>query len=114
MSFDIIALPGSRTFNSIGNGLYSNASVAFGAPLDLLKITGGRKRGTNTYASITRHKEKDVTVSGVTTRYRVSASTQLIVPSAFTTAEIITSFIADPTSFLSDSALLTRLLLGES
>lgn len=113
MAFQIVTI-GVNVFNSVGNGLYQLSSVLFGAPGNMVKITGGKKssKTSPTSASISRHLEKDFTVNGVLQRRKCSVVLQLSVPEGFTTEEV-DGLVSDLSTF-ADPTTLTRILMGES
>lgn len=123
MAFSSIVI-GANTFNSIGRGEYSLSGLSFDAPKDLVKITPGRATkvstmtatgavlGSKTDGSVSRHKEKDITVGSFVARRKASVVLNFSVPEGFTAAEIDT-LVADISTFL-DTTTLTRILLGES
>lgn len=113
MAFNTVSISG-RVFNSIGNGIYQISTVGFGQAANLLKITGGKKANKEapTTCSVSRHLEKDIIASGVSTRRKASVVLQISAPEGFTTAEI-DELIADISTF-ADPTTLTRILMGES
>lgn len=117
MAFGTVTI-GSNVFNSIGAGVYSLSTVQFGSPGNIVKVSGGKvSKPSNagystTYAGVTRRLEKDVTVGDTITRRACAVSLNLTVPEGFTAAEVDT-LVADLSTWL-DSAIITRLLLGES
>lgn len=110
MSFGSISI-GANVYNSISKGLYNKSTVAFGQPLDLIKLSPGRVSNGKTSASVSRHLEKDVTEGGIVYRRKLSVIDQMIVPVGFTTTEVDT-LVSDIATLVTVD-FLSRLLLGE-
>lgn len=112
MSFHPITI-GPNTFNSTGPGKYTNSTVVFGGPLDELKISPGSitKSGVIN-ASVSRHRQKDIVVNGVTTRKRASVIVQIQADSGFT-AEEIDWLLSDLAEFAT-VPVLDRIMLGDA
>lgn len=113
MAFGTIST-NSKTFNSIGAGVYQLSTVLFGGPVNLFKVTGGKRTNAKapTSASVSRHLEKDITIGDKIERRKASVVLQITVPAGFTPAEVA-ELNADMVGWMTD-AILTRLLMGES
>lgn len=113
MSFGTLTV-GALTYNSVGNGEYMLSTIPFGGPVDMIKLSAGKKANTKapTSASVTRVIEKDIVENGITTRRRMTVTAQINVPLGFTTTDVDSAFtnISD----LVTPSFATRLLLGES
>lgn len=82
-------LSGSRTYNQTGAGLYTLATVTFGGPSDWFKIAPGRQtKGGLVNMSITRGREKDITIGGLSQRSRLLLIKQFQVEQGWTSAEM--------------------------
>lgn len=113
MAFNSITT-NSKTFTSIGPGLYQKSDVPFGAPNSTLKLSPGKvsQKDGPIGASVTRSHEKDVLVGGFNVRKKVSLSLQLQTTTDFTVADIV-ELLVDINGFASDPENLRRLLMGE-
>lgn len=113
MAFGTLTI-GALTYNSIGPGEYMLSTVAFGGPVDMIKISPGKKANSKapTSASITHVVEKDFTVGAEVIRRRRSVTVQHNVAEGFLTSEVDASMLL--LSDLTTPAFVTRLLLGES
>jgi hypothetical protein len=113
MAFGSIVI-GSSTFNSVGNGEYSLSTLAFSDPANRVKITPAKTAGKlgPVQVVIMRKREKDSTVDGVTKRISANVSTQISVPSGFTTTEI-DDLVSEISTWLTTD-VINRLLMGES
>nr|WEU70968.1 MAG: hypothetical protein 2 [Hangzhou steitz-like virus 7] len=105
---------GSKTYNSIGTGLYLLSTKQFGQPVDTIKLVPGRKDSRQTtQCGIVSTEEMDLTgTDGVVRRERCTVSVNFSIPNGFTIA-IPDSRLAD-ISTLADAAFLTRLSFGDS
>lgn len=88
MSFGTITI-GTKSFNNVGAGIYSRSTLAYGDPSDMIKISpGSRSKSGVTSATVSRHIEKDVTVSGVVSRRKMSVIVQIVAPGGFSSTEV--------------------------
>lgn len=113
MPFHPITLD-TRTFNQAGVGLYSNSTVNFSSPIDLIKINGGKRNGTTraVTATIQRVLEKDVTEGTDVFRRKATVTIQFSVPAGFTSTEV-RAMLGDGYTFASVSNL-DRVFMGDS
>lgn len=104
----------SKTFNQAGDGRYMLSGIAFGDPVDYFKISPGSRNAKTglTSAAITRIKEKDVVVNGVTTRRSAQVSLPIQVPEGFTSADL-DAMASDISEFIT-AGILDRILGGDS
>jgi len=103
----------NKTFVQSGSNRYMLSTVAFGQPLNYIKVSGGTQRSatSSVTASVTRVIEKDVVVAGSTVRK--SCTVQLVVQTTpdFTSGDI-DGMASDISEFLTN-ATLDRVLNGE-
>lgn len=114
MAFGSLTI-GTKVYNSVGPGEYMLSTVGFGQPIDMIKISPGKKANAKapTSASMTSILEQDFTLaSGIVERRRCVANLQLSAYEGFTMVQLDARIAL--LSDLADSNMLTRLLLGES
>jgi len=114
MSFNTIVLNGYE-YNSIGAGTYQLASIDFGSPADIIKVSPGKLSGNKklTTCSLSRHIEVDVAIGTTTERRKASIIIQFQIPQGFTASEV--SYAATSlAAVLVDDSFVRRMLLGES
>lgn len=112
MSFHPITLD-AKTWNESGPGRYIESTVAFGAPLNYIKISPGTRNAKTgqTSTAVSRILQKDVTIAGVVTRVEAVVTTSVQAHSAFTVVEL-DSMALNNSDFIT-TANLTRMLNGE-
>lgn len=101
------------TYDPRDDGHYVRSSVSFGNPDNSFVIRAAQPKADPLRASISRVLQKDVTVSGVTTRKTATVTLSIVAPSADFTATELDSMTSDISEFLT-SATISRILMGES
>lgn len=91
------------------------SSVSFGDPVNYFAVKGGalNKSRSIVTAAVSRILEKDVTISGVTSRRSMSVQSIIQIPPVGFLSSEVDSLLSDIDSFVTGT-VLDRLLNGES
>jgi len=104
----------TKTYVPRSTGIYSESTTTFASPQDEFRMRAGTVRKDKSIAAgITRVLQKDITVSGLTTRQQAIVSLSITVPSnsSFTATEV-DSLALDISTFVTPETV-SRLLQGE-
>jgi hypothetical protein len=105
---------GSNTFVPRAPGIYPEDSLAFNDPRFEVRLSGATpNKDKSLSGSAVCFREKDVTVSGVTSRKKAVLSLSVYTDKDFTTAEVL-ECIKALYDFCNTTGNLSRLLQGES
>lgn len=101
------------TYQPRDDGHYVLSTVAFGNPDNSFIIRPAVAKSNPLRGSVSRVLQKDVTVSGATTRKTATVTLAIVSPDADFTATELASLKTDINEFLT-STNLTRMLMGEA
>jgi len=102
---------GSTIYEPRADGIYSESTTTFSSPQNEFRIRGGSKRKDgNLTAGVTRVLQKDVTVSGNTTRHQCVVSLSITVPSTGSFSAIeVDDLATDISTFVTPSNVVALL-----